>query len=231
MQRLAVIVPFYHHQSYLPDTIHSIKSQINVDDSIFLINDDPDVKLNEYNHLFRVNVYEDGKNKGQSARFNQGIKMAKDQGIEWVSFCGADDTWMSWRYSTIHHLKKDFDVIYTDAVQLDAGSMRSYIKSNEFNYRQLIERNYIVASTVLVRTEIAIQCHFDEDIHYGEDWLWYLKLAQITRKFHYINLPTVYYRNYTSQIAQKTNIREWRSNRQKIHNMIQELYDGGKKHE
>ena len=224
---LAVIVPVYKHRCYLPDTIQSIKKQMNVLNYIFIMNDDPGCDLKEYGSMRDIIVVNDGLNKGQSARFNEGIKLAKTNHMEWIAFCGADDVWMDWRYERFLETRKDdIDIIYTDAVQLDAGGMRSYIKSHDFDYKLLIEKNYIVASTVFVRTEIAIQCHFDEDVHYGEDWLWYLKLAQVIRKFHYINLPTVYYRNYTSQIAQKINILEWRKNRYKIHNKIKELYSG-----
>lgn len=224
---LAVIVPFYKHSAWLPDCIQSIRKQVHFGDGnhILLMNDDPNIDLSSYHEFPTLFVKQDEQNKGQSARYNEAIQIVHDYKYDWVAFCGADDMWMDWRMEIFNNLiKKDIDIIYTDAIQLNGDGSRRYIKSNDFDYNLLKQKNFIVASTVFIRTEIAVQCLFDEDVRYGEDWLWYLKLAQITKRWQYVNLPTVYYRDYTSTIVQKCDISQWMINKQSLQKKVKELY-------
>jgi len=75
----------------------------------------------------------------------------------------------------------------------------------------------------MVRTEVAKEVLFDEDVHYGEDWLWYNKLHLAGARFKYIPVPTVYYRDYTSQIGIRYGA-DWSNKKQDLIRRINEMY-------
>ena len=182
-----VIVPNYKHDHYLPDLIEGMLKQTYMqshgyyrpDWELLIMHDDPGTKIDDLQKIDkRIKVFSDGKNKGQSARFNQGIINSQ---FDWVCFMGADDIPMPWKLSILmeqvwKYRDDEPDIIYTDAVQLQQDGTRVYIKSGEFDPQRIRNSNFIVASTVMARTELAKEVLFDEDIHYGEDWLWYNKM-------------------------------------------------------
>jgi glycosyltransferase involved in cell wall biosynthesis len=221
-----IIISHYKHQCYLPDAIAALKDQMSIF-RILLFNDEPGIDLLSYFSLgYNSSIYtfDDVQNKGQAVRFNEGIKLsiAKNYKADWVAFHGADDIAMPWKISCFSD-DDDFDVLYTDAVQLNANNQRSYIKSEQFDIEELKRRNFIVASTVFVRTELAAEVLFDEDLRYGEDWLFYHKLYRGGARFRYIPIPTMYYRDYTSNIGVRYGP-EWDQNRQKVIDKVKELY-------
>lgn len=229
-----VIIPHYKHQCYLPDAIAALKDQTQDHLGIFrilLYNDEPGIDLLSYFSLGYNNgiyTFDDNQNKGQAARFNEGIKlsMAIPYFADWIAFHGADDYAMPWKILCFNDTKDntdDFDVLYTDAVQLNANNQRTYIKSQKFDIEALKQRNFIVASTVFVRTELAAEVLFDEDLRYGEDWLFYHKLHRAGARFRYVPVPTMYHRDYTGNIGVRYGP-EWDENRRKLIDRIRELY-------
>jgi len=231
MNGINVIIANYKHESYLPDAINGIRQQIiPIPIRVLLFQDEPGFNVEEYENS-RIAIgcpiftFHDNVNNGQSARFNQGILQStlNDYKVEWIAFQGADDISMPWRFSVCAQHAKNADVIYTDAVQLSGQDKRLYIKSHHFDSAVLKDHNFIVATTVMVRTEVAKHILFDEDVKYGEDWLWYHKLYLAGARFKYINVPTVYYRDYTSQI----NVRygaNWTAMKHELMGRIHSLY-------
>ncbi len=142
---------------------------------------------------------------------------------DWVAFHGADDMAMPWKFGAINQPFLDYDVLYTDAVQLNANNQRTYIKSQEFDIEVLKQKNFIVASTVFVRTELAAKILFDEDLRYGEDWVFYNRLAKAGARFKYIPIPTMYYRDYTSNIKVRYG-EDWEEKKSALRERIAEIY-------
>lgn len=213
---------------YLPKTIESILGQAgNWLGKILLMNDDPDVDLEWYEDIDdRVCVFQDGYNIGQAFRFNEAIGLSGKNSLhpaEWVAFCGSDDIWMPWKLNICLSRKNRPDVVYTDAIMLlDNGE--EYLKSLPFDIDRLKVHNYIVASSVMVKTELAQEVKFDDTLHYGEDWLFYHLLYLDNAKFEYIPVPTVYYRDYSSNIEVRHS-KNWDNNRLKLMNKINSLYE------
>jgi len=218
-----VIIPNYGHECYLPDLIASLTHQDNANWIATIYNDD-DRPGKELGYVFDEHwVYckDDRKRIGQAARFNQGIVKADN---EWISFMGADDIAMPWKISSILDYAENADVIYTDAVQLMLNDTRLYIKSDK-PIEQICDQNFIVASTVAVRRQFLLDhiIRFDEKLSYGEDWLFYNQLAIAGAKFKYLPWPTVYYRDYTSNIMIRGRP-EWHQRKKQIYDKIQQLY-------
>jgi len=235
MNGINVIIANYKHEAYLPDAINGIRQNtMPFPVRILLFQDEPGFRVDEYEHSrlaimagtnYPIFTYHDNMNNGQSARFNQGILQSTLQSYkaEWIAFQGADDISMPWRFSVCAQHAKNADVIYTDAVQLSGQDKRLYIKSQPFDSETLKQRNFIVATTVMVRTEVAEHILFDEDVKYGEDWLWYHKLYLAGARFKYIPVPTVYYRDYTSQINVRYGV-DWAKMKHELIGRIHELY-------
>jgi len=228
-----VIIPHYRHQCYLPDAIAALGNMAHDDNCrVLIFNDEPGINLSEYHQLYSyrmpILIFDDNKNKGQAARFNKGIRFSSEDGLyfaNWVAFHGADDYVMPWKFGIFENAINNygFDVLYTDAVQLDVNNNRTYIKSEEFDIDVFKMRNFIVASTVFVRANLAAEVLFDEDLHYGEDWLFYHKLYKAGARFKYIPIPTMYYRDYTSNIGVRYG-ENWDVKRLELRRRIADLY-------
>ncbi len=219
-----VIIPHYKHQCYLPDLIESYMQQSLDDWHLTIYNDDPDIKLNYYFRLddFRIDFKNFFHNKGQSIRWNQGIGEAKS---DIIAFQGADDIALSWKISSIADHMENADVLYTDAVQLMPNGKRLYIKGRNFDSDLIKEKNFIVASTVAVWREFLMDTgiRFDEDLRYGEDWVFYNRLANAGARFRYLPWPTIYYREYTSNIKVRYG-EGWEEKKSALRERIAEIY-------
>ena len=218
---IEVIVPQYGHRCYLPDLIQSMLHQDLNGWCLKIYNDEPG-RFFYYSKDSQIQIYHGDKNEGQSFRFNQGIVEAKS---EWVAFMGADDMAMNWKISSLDDHTKDADVIYTDAIQLMQNDERYYIKSMDFDPAAIMLNNFIVASTVAVRRKFVIEkdIPFQSDLRYGEDWYFYNELAIAGARFKYLPWPTVYYRDYTSNIKVRYGV-EWIEQKKQLWHKIQELY-------
>ena len=225
-----VIIPHYRHQCYLPDAVAALGNMAHRSNCrVLIFNDEPGIDLSEYHQLYSYRMpiltFNTGyENRGQAARFNEGIKLSMDipHFADWVAFHGADDYAMPWKISCFREAK-NCDVLYTDAVQLNANNNRTYVKSQKFDIDVLKLRNFIVASTVFVRTKLAAEVLFDEDLHYGEDWLFYHRLHKAGARFKYVPIPTMYYRDYTGNIGVRYN-EDWGMRRRQLIDRISALY-------
>ena len=232
-----VIIPYYNHACYLPDAINGIVAQQGSGECrILLFNDDPGVNLNpyEYQHGVQVEVFGDGGNLGQSIRFNAGIDISTRTPFQsdWVCFHGADDISLPHRFGIFNTYLANImagvwpDIVYSDAISLDMKQYRSYIQSHPMRIDILKSRNFIVASTVFVRTQFLKEhpeVRFDGGIPYGEDWLFYNKAARAGAIFNYLPIPLVMYRDYTSQIHVRYEA-GWAEKKAELLQMIEEIW-------
>lgn len=223
-----IIVSHYKHNTYLPDLLDSFFIQDDKNWILSLCNDDPDQDLSYILRDSRIDIQlaKTDKNLGQAFRFNNSIIISKHP---WVGFMGADDIALAWKISSLNdaisaHNFLDVDVIYTDAIQLNANNQRLYIKSRKIS-EEIRERNFIVASTVVMRRDFLEEneIYFDEDLHYGEDWVLYNRLYEAGAKFVYLPWPTVYYRDYTSNIGIRYGP-QWGEQKNKIKERINQIW-------
>lgn len=232
MSKYWVIISQFHHLDYLDNAVSSVLNQKGVDDiKVLLINDDPDIRLTDAISIHpRVIMLDDGLNKGQAARFNQGIDYAVDHGAEWISFLGADDWICDTRYLVLEAYIKATDaadVWYTGYVEY------LYTDKHNFSYRscdwmdkeKYKLRNHIAAGTVIVKAELAKEIKFDEDLRYGEDWVWHNRLLQAGANFGFIQMPTLFYRLQSSTIKVRDNIPRHRLNLARLKKRIKGIYE------
>jgi glycosyltransferase involved in cell wall biosynthesis len=87
--RLAIVVPCYGHEKYLPDAFESIISQTELPDEVIFVDDgSPDNTAAVITELIanyekinagsiRFNLHRNSKNLGQSAAINKGVELAE----------------------------------------------------------------------------------------------------------------------------------------------------------
>ena len=113
----------------------------------------------------------------------------------------------------------NIDVWYTGFAEVNEADNWIYRTSMPFDAERIKEFNYIAAGTIMIKKKFAQLIKFDENLKYGEDWLWYNKLIAAGAKFGYIPMPTLYYRNFSSVIGMRTD-----ENRAKLREKIQQIY-------
>lgn len=221
------IITNYHHHKYINQAAESVcTQQKGMKPNLVILNDDPDIRLEnkilKFSNRHFSTFLEDGENKGQSARYNQGTDYAIEHGADWISILGADDWISDTRYlvlDTYIKVAPMIDVWYTGFVEIDKDDKYKYQPSRPFDAELIKQTNFIAQGTVIVNKKFAKLIQFDENVRYGEDWLWYNKLCAAGAKFAYIPVPTLYYRNYSTVVGMRD-----KENREKIREKIQQMY-------
>ncbi|MDD5543924.1 MAG: glycosyltransferase [Acidobacteriia bacterium] len=192
---VSVIIPHYNHQAYLPKAIESVLAQSYPMESveIIIVNDDPTISLAEYRKFApNIRIIQNVFQKGVAACLNEGIKVAQG---EYVAFQDADNWSMTRRLeSSVHQmLIDDSDLLYGDFIALKRNRKPDYFTARPFSKEDLCRRCPSDFGTIMVRTRIAKKIKFPEDIGYGMDMVWWLRVSKATEKFSRLHLPLMYY--------------------------------------
>lgn len=229
--RCLYVIPHFNHLAYIVQSVDSILKIMDPRwDQIFVINDDPNVDLNWLKDIdkekSRVTISQDGKNTGQTVRWNQAIEEAIDCNFQWIAFQAADDYALPTK-ALMLNTEAIADVFYSDFLQMEATTnILNYIKSQNFDISIIKNRNFIAASTTFMRVEFLKKhkIRFDESLIYGEDWQMYNQLAKAGARFEYVHFPTAMYRNFTSNINVRNNPVKWQAERMKVQEAIKKIW-------
>ena len=196
--KVSIILPYYKHKPYLIETVMGIMEQDHEDWELLLMNDDPDEDLTPYEMLDRrIHVYTCEENRGQAYRLNQGIDLATG---DYIAFQDADDIPFHFRLSlSLEYIGAGAgDILYADAIMFLQNGEQRYLKApDKVDLEMLSYRSVGVFDSTLVRTELAKRVKFD-DIGYGNDRVWWIKIMQQQPRVVYLPLPVYYYRHNTS---------------------------------
>ena len=147
------------------------------------------------------------KNNGIIAKSrNLGIKFAKG---EWIAFLDSDDWWTFDKLETcLRNINDDVDLIYHD-LEIKYDKPKFKFRKISYKGRQLTkpilqnllyglieEGNAIGNSSVLVRKKILLKVggiNENKNLVAAEDFNTWLKIAQITDKFKYLNKKLGFY--------------------------------------
>jgi len=194
---ISVITPCYQHRQYLPQAIGGILKQTIDDFELILVNDEPTSDLCLYEKIDnRIVVLQDGCNKGQPARLNEGVAYARG---DYIAFQDADDWSLPYRLELSLAMIDEYDALISDAISVQADSM-TYIKSPHPLVGVIRQRSFGVFSSTFIRAEIAKEVFFRHNVGYGNDRCWWIDLFRTFPELRVrrINIPLYYYRNYSS---------------------------------
>lgn len=215
MKKFSIIIPVYNTKlQYLNECLYSTLHQDFNDYEVIVVDDGSKQEVSNF-----LDNYKSSKLKVYHIN-NSGISCARNYGInhsdaEYLIFVDSDDV-LSTDYLKILN---DILLTYTginlilSPITFDRNLINDYINFNikilEKEYETILKYYLSLNNSQLrngkfwlnrgaygrcVRREIVKNCKFDNDIIYGEDQLWNIKLLKKVKKIYFINFPLYYYR-------------------------------------
>lgn len=190
------IIPTRDRQYLLGKALDSVISQtykkleiIVVDDAS---NDDTESLVMEYMvKESRIKYIKNFSAKGGGGARNIGIKAAKG---DYIAFLDDDDKWEKSKiYEQIKNIKNYEALLCASNVKSKSPRVKKYDKTS-VDLNDLRKGNYFTGgtSTLMARSSIIKENHFDEALPIGQDWD---LLIRIARKYRlgYLNCPLIDY--------------------------------------
>lgn len=218
---VSIIIPTYNHANYLKKAIHSVLCQTYKNWEAIIIDN-----YSKDNTASMINEYKDSRIKYYKF-FNQGV-IAKSRNVglrsakgEWLAFLDSDDWWTKDKLKNcMKHSNKNVDLIYHE-LETKYPKQKLFrsktIASHKLKKPILIDLllstiengNPIKQSSVLVRKNILIKIggiNEDKNLVAAEDYHTWLRIAQITDKFKYIDKKLGCIYKHESNISKKKDI-------------------------
>lgn len=194
--KFTIVIPAYNRSNSLLRTIDSVLKQSFQDFNIVIVDDgSTDDTGNIIKSLLNKSIkYIYQKNGGGSKARNTGIDAAESK---YIAFLDSDDAFMP------NHLANALSVLESDAnictytqVIVDRGDGVTFLKPpRPLNPKEHIsdylmrERGFIQTSTLIVPTELAKKVRFNEEISFGQDTDFAIRLASAGAEFRMLPEP------------------------------------------
>jgi teichuronic acid biosynthesis glycosyltransferase TuaG len=193
-------MPAYNSSKTIEASIRSVLAQTFTDFELLIIDDrsaddtfDIAEKLTAAEP--RAQILRNSKNSGVSFSRNYGVSEASG---EWVAFIDSDDLWI------VDKLKKQLELIhetgavisYTSSAFINSeGKPFDYILPAvpELTYRELLKRNLLSCSSVVVRRDLMLRYRFGGD-RMSEDYANWLKIVKEVGCAYGLDEPLLIYR-------------------------------------
>jgi succinoglycan biosynthesis protein ExoO len=218
---VSVIIPTYNSEKYIAQALESVFRQTYQNLEVILIDDgskDTTVSIARSFKDPRLKIIENSCNRGVSYSRNRGIKKARG---EWIALLDSDDWYGHQRLAELLSIAKQHsaDLIADDLFLIRDDRRRHWstlLKENQqlsLSPGQLIDAVKFVTSDrpsavnakrtwslgytkPLIRKEFLTRnkIEYQENIHVGEDFTFYLECLWHHAHFYLINRPYYYYR-------------------------------------
>jgi SAM-dependent methyltransferase len=136
-----------------------------------------------FNQIDCIPIYDVDGSMGRSKARNVGVKQANSAGYEWVFFLDADDILYDEAFSSVNTLVNRFDAIWGPIVETSFKNLENAkVRNNQIalidSYETLISHDPFLTLQMghFVKTSIAVQHPFDEDMDTGEDFKYYIEI-------------------------------------------------------
>lgn len=207
---VSVIMPVHNGGDYLASAIQSVLAQ--TEDKLELLaiddgsSDDSFNTLKKFQKLDqRVTALKNDQNLGVSTTRNRGLALAKGQ---YIALMDCDDICMPDR------LEAQISKIQQDKLDVCGSSLRYFgekeqLKPYPDNDAQIklnlfCDAASVATPSVIFRKEILNGINFDSHLSFGEDLVFYLRLAiEKQARFGNCNIPLVKYRIHPTQASKR----------------------------
>ncbi|WP_299106674.1 glycosyltransferase family 2 protein [uncultured Winogradskyella sp.] len=199
--KISVVIPYFKNAKNIENTLNSVISQVFQDFEILIINDaspDWDVALPIIESFkdARIKTLTHQKNKNGAAARNTGIKASKGM---YIAFLDADDEWLP------NHLNNLIEVLKTESPEA-VYTTCTVLSANRFSYTTpkkalktsknigeylFADEGFMQTSGLMVKTEMAKLCLFNEDLIRHQDYDFLLQLEHAKAEFAWSKEPTV----------------------------------------
>ncbi|MEM8525609.1 MAG: glycosyltransferase family 2 protein [Bacteroidota bacterium] len=202
--KLSIVVPSYNQGHFIEETLRCILLQ-NYPNLELIVMDggstDETIKVLEtYNDFIDFWISE--KDDGQSDAINKGLKRATG---DWLAFMNSDDGYLKDAFSRIFtHVPTDTDFIYGNQGYVGKTMQDAQLRISKNIYPLSVPRllrffkdvnNIIPSQSVFFSRKLIEEIGFyDQELHYGMDFEWYVRAALTKPKTHFTDFPTYFYR-------------------------------------
>ena len=207
MPKVTIIIPAYNKADWTVKTVESVLAQTYSDIEIIVVDDGSTDSTRQALSAFGDKIrYIYKENGGACSARNLGIRLAQG---EYIGFLDCDDLYLPQKVElSVKFLEEhpNAGFVHTDAYFINehdtvTGQYKhSWARREGKIARQLILKNFICNSTILVRHKALQEAgYFDETIFTPADWDLWLRLAEVA-EVGYLNVPLTKYRvvdNYT----------------------------------
>ena len=209
---LSVVMPSYNAESFIEETLHSVKCQTFQDFEVIIVDDASTDLTAELVTPFlsdsRFRLIRRPANGGVAAALNTGIGTASG---EWLAFLGADDLWMPEKLEKQVALARehsDAALIFSNGFEFNEfGDLRPFYSERRkfpegYTLARLLDRNCYWASSVMVKRQDVLSVGlFDENVSIGEDYFVWAKILARGGKAEGIWEPIVRYRKHGNSLT------------------------------
>lgn len=176
---VSVIMPAYNAEKWIGEAVESVRGQ-SCRDWELLILDDASTDGTEM--LARRYAAEDPRIRYERGRENRGVAAVRNRGLElargsWVALLDSDDTWRPEKLERQLALarREQADIVYCSYGM--SGGAGDYLVPESVDYDELLRRNVLGCSTVLLSERVARRYRFSTE-YYHEDYALWLELLR-----------------------------------------------------
>lgn len=201
--RVSVIIPTYNRAHTIARAIDSLLTQTRPPDEIIVVDDGSNDNTLEVLERYagKISVIVSPRNEGQPAARNRALDVATG---DFIAFLDSDDTLptdsIERRLNALHQ-NPDYDVVYGDALFIDAhgkpleifSKVRPMVRPSGDVYYHFLQNNLSPIHTFMIRRTPEIHSlRMESDLRMVEDYDYWLKLSEVCR-FLYSDTILAYY--------------------------------------
>jgi glycosyltransferase involved in cell wall biosynthesis len=211
----SIIIPTFNSAEKLEKAVQSVLNQTYTNFEVLIMDDGSTDQTKEMVRSFQDTriKYDWSKNSGGPAiPRNRGIQIAQ---FDWICFLDADDRWESNKLEICeNNISDKVDLIYHNLIQIDGDNkvgplIKSRVLKAPVIKSLLIYGNCISNSSVVVRKSLLESVggvNPSTQMVASEDYNTWLKIANLTDKFLFIDKNLGYYLEDSSGISSKKNM-------------------------
>jgi len=197
---VSVIMPAHNAEATIQASIRSVLAQTLPDWELIIINDASTDKTAELAKAFtdkdnRIHLLTNENNKGVAVSRNIGIEQSKGNDI---AFLDSDDLWREDKLSKqIEFMQATgADISYTATAYMYEETQSGYVlrAKRELTYKELLKRNLMSCSSVMVKREVIAQTPFVQG-EYHEDYAAWMKILRKVKCAYGLDEPLLTYRS------------------------------------
>lgn len=196
---VSVIIPLYNRENYIEKSVKSVLDQTYGDLEVIVVDDcskDSSVEV-----VKKIQT-QDKRVKLICCETNGGACRARNIGIdhangEYIAFQDSDDCWHKDKLEkSLDALRReDADLVFCALSREEVKNGKTYkevipvFNLNEENnkFERLLYNNYISTQTIVAKSEIFKEIHFDENFPRFQDWELMIQVLKRQYKVFYVN--------------------------------------------
>jgi len=202
--KLSIVVPSYNQGHFIEETLRCILLQNHPNLELIVIDggstDHTVEVLKAYDKFIDFWVSE--KDDGQSDAINKGLKRATG---DWLAFMNSDDGYLKNTFANIFSALPDgSDFTYGNQGYVGKTMQDSHLRVSKNIYPLSVSKllrffkdvnNIIPSQSVFFSRKLMDKIGlYDQELHYGMDFEWYVRAALTHPQTHFTDFPTYFYR-------------------------------------